>query len=144
MLGCSCWAQNLLIKFYPDNKPYPGLTNWPSNIEAVTYSTNSPGWDANISNSNFVALVSQQTALYKQGESNSLYLAHAAAKASYSSNITALINSYSNLNWAADNFAIATNVTNLRIAVKAVGNVLLKLKPVLTEMYQTQQLHETD
>jgi hypothetical protein len=60
----------------------------------------------------------------------------AATDAETKANVEVLMLSYSNLQWCAENWALATNVTNLRIAVKACGDALLKLKPVLTEWYQ--------
>ena len=51
-------------------------------------------------------------------------------------NIAALVSAYSNLQWCADNWAYVTNITNLRIAVKAEGDVLLKLRPILQDLYK--------
>jgi hypothetical protein len=37
-----------LVNFYPTNHPYAGLWMWPSNYQNVAWSTNTPGWQTNM------------------------------------------------------------------------------------------------
>ena len=125
-------ADYLLVRFFPDNKPYVGLTNYPSQVQPSESSEIVAGWVTNMTKANYQSYVDALLPVYRVGESNALY----QSKLELDSKIEALAVAYSNLQWCADNWASVTNLTTLRIAVKAEGDVLLKLGPVLKELYK--------
>jgi hypothetical protein len=129
-------AQNAAVRWYPVNQPYSGLTNWPAQVQPTGAATTVPnGFATNMPLTALQAHVAARQAAYDAGESNAVYQARQAIQA----DVNVLVVAYSNLQWVADNFVAVTNTANIRTAIKACGDVLLKMKPVLTEMYQGQQ-----
>jgi hypothetical protein len=59
---------NVLVNFYPANQPYLGLTNWPANSLPVSFSTNAPGWQTNMTLAAYEALTNSQWAVYLIGQ----------------------------------------------------------------------------
>lgn len=124
-------GQNFAVRYWGTNDPYIP-TNWPRLVQPIGTNTFAAGADAVMTQTQLDALNSSLRAQYDSLQSTKSNAVQTAIDA----NIASLKTAYSNLQWAADNFDRATNVTNLRIAVKACGDTLLKLKPVLVDMYK--------
>lgn len=138
--GIWCSAQNVAVWMYGPNTNGVATNfpvSWKSIGVAVTYpsDTNAVVMSVNAA----LALKASTQASYDAYQASLKATAQAATDALNASNLLALSLSYSNLQWCADNWAYATNVANLRIAVQACGDTLLKLKPVLVEWYQKSQ-----
>ena len=141
LLAATCLAQdetnapppNYIVQFYGVNaNGYPQF--WPS--KNATIATNEPtpsGWYL-FTPEQYADLLATNLPAFTIAKSNRLY----ATKQTVSANLAALVTSYSNLQWAADNWASVTNIATLRIAVKACGDTLLRLKPVLSDLYRTK------
>jgi len=69
MVSTIC-AQNLLINFYPDNQPYPGLKGYPAQIMPVPWSTNTPGWSTNMTSTDFETYMESCRVTYLSSQSN--------------------------------------------------------------------------
>ena len=125
---------NYAVQFWGVNADgYPRY--YPSRIESIgTNAVLYAPWvlfsEAQLGN-----LIATNLAAFRVAKSNAQY----SARVSVDANVGALITSFSNLQWCADNWASVTNLNTLKIAVKAEGDVLLKLKPVLRQMYDGKQ-----
>lgn len=60
----------VLVNFYPDNTPYPGLTNYPSALSSAIDGSLAPGWATNMTPSGFAAYMAVQTPLFIAASSN--------------------------------------------------------------------------
>ena len=134
LLSCGwAYAQRFSIGFYT-NSPDGIPDGWPAVVQSTgTNLTVLPGHHTNMSDTVYVSYRLALASRIAAWESNRLALAKQAVDA----DIAELVTAYSNLQFVVDNFSSITNLATLRTAVKAEGDVLLKLKPVLTRMYQT-------
>lgn len=121
---------NYAVQFYGVNtNGYPFY--WPRTQETVGTNTQaSPPWVV-FTPEQYADLIATNLAAFTIAKSNRLWLVNQTVTA----NLAALVWSYSNLQWCADNWTSVTNLNNLKIAVKAEGDVLLKLRPVLNGLY---------
>lgn len=52
---------NVLVNYWPNDQPYPGMTNYPSAAMSVPDTNVAAGWTANIPYSNYVTLEAQSS-----------------------------------------------------------------------------------
>lgn len=87
-------SQNVLVNFYPNNQPYPGLTNWPYNDLKTNYTGSVPGWTTNMLLSDYTAYVAALKPVYDAGVSNAYYV---TVTANVLSNYNAWYSLYTNI-----------------------------------------------
>ena len=94
LLCLTASAQNALVKYYPANAPYNGLTNWPKVVALCSNNVAVPaGWDAAVATNTLADSVAAQQPVYDAGVSNQLASIQSQNNSNY-------------LNW----FAIYTNI----------------------------------
>lgn len=143
-----CSGQNILVKFYPDNQPYSGLTNYPAVTQPVSWSTNTIGWNTNMTLAAYAAYKDSFSAQYAAGESNATYQAQAALNA----NVARLLTLYNGIPSARTQLRSFANGTNtlttaqLTTATRQLADYTEKLMefiqrlgPVLKEIYKPEQ-----
>lgn len=65
-LACSVSGQ-VLVKYFPPNQPFAGLTNYPSAVGFTRFTTNAPGWDTNMTPSAYYGLLGRVLPGYVTG-----------------------------------------------------------------------------
>lgn len=111
---------------------YPA--NYPRRVESIGTNTTVAPPAIFATQEGLDNLIATNYAAYKAAKSNLTWQASQTMNA----NIAQLVVAYSNLQWCADNWSSVTNLAALKIAVKAEGDVLLKLQPVLRGIYNGQ------
>lgn len=108
--------------FLVSSNPVPGFAVMNFATWNAIKSTNQAAWD-NWQNVTWPAFQKSQASAISDG---------------YRTNVTAIYLAYSNLQFAANNWASVTNLPNAKFALQACGDLLLKLKPLLQQIYQGQ------
>lgn len=106
-VSCSAYGQ-VLVRWYPDNQPYAGLTNYPEATLSVSYTTNAPGWSTNMTAEQYGAYKAAMKPLYLAARSNALVIADQLAV----SNALVVLKAYTS--------GLLTNQHELRDVVRAV------------------------
>lgn len=120
----------------------PASTSLPANAYYVSDTNTAPtnAWVA-FSEAAWTDYLFTNRALFaswKTNPANPSYQVQTNASIVVNSNIAALIFAYSNLNFVAQNWGSVTNLPTAKFAIQAEGDVLLKLRPFLIQMYQGQ------
>lgn len=140
-------AQNLLVRFYPNNQPYQGLTNYPSEIRAVSFTTNAPGWNTNMTFAQYDLLRSASVPIYESGASNEAYTAELALKQNTDRLVQlyagipsarATINSFSNATNTMTTAQLTAATRQLAGYTEKLMEFIQRLGPVLKEMYKPE------
>ena len=132
-LVCFCsQAQNVLVKFYPDNQPFMGLTNYPLATTWTDVSGPVAGWSMNMALSDYNALVANLTPIYNAGASNALE----AARVSVDADLAALVSRLATNN--VDRLRMTTNTLNnadLNVVVFNLLRTMHKIENLLKDQY---------
>ena len=131
LLGFSARSQNYAVLIWgTNNQGYPQF--YPRAAQPIgTNTTAEPGWLV-VTTDQLNTIIRTNLQAYNAALSNNVYLSQQRENAA----LEKLSLSYSNLQWCADNWESATNLAALKIAVKAEGDVLLKLRPILQAIYK--------
>lgn len=69
---------NVIVRFMDDNQPYSRITNYPSEVSSVDFSTNAPGWSTNMLVTDYLDYVRsiQMSDAWIVGKSNQVWIAN--------------------------------------------------------------------
>ena len=96
---------NVLVRFYADNKPYVGITNYPMQVENVETTEVLPGWSSNFTQANWDLYMAAMREAVKIPKSNAVY----AAKVKADANLARLLELYAQIPIGRTNNAISTS-----------------------------------
>ena len=134
-LASTLCAQHFLVNFYPPNQPYAGLTNYPSQIVPVTWSTNTPGWSTNMSSDDYAAYVSVLVPIYATAQSN----AQAAVTTQSNANLARLAVLYSLIQQARTMTAAGqSGLTNVYMSLASGTNTTTQ---VVVQVNKANMIH---
>lgn len=140
-------AQNVLVKFYPDNVPFTGLTNYPAVLLPVNSTTNAPGWTTNMTVVDYTAYLASKQPVYDaaiNAESNRI----ATMSIANSARIVALFQQIPAARVQMQTISTNTGMTQAQAiaAVRQEANVidgileeLQRLGPVLKQIYKPEE-----
>lgn len=164
-LALTASAQNALVRYYPDNAPFTGLTNWPKVVALCSNNAAVPqGWDAVVSTNSLASAVAAKQATYDAGaaavqtvQDNASRVNLARLLALYNqipNGRTLVANDQTTLGTIEASLASATNTqAQVVIRVRQLNNVandlatvqanilelLQRLGPVLQTLYRPEQ-----